>query len=272
MTKIQMVAQKVADRGTSSPCVARTALQTEELLAGMFLDKTIRDQIIGVSFAVMRRLSALEDIAERVEGAVAGALKLVAREGVDIQAHGRAVNLPSVPALRDDAELFLYTAKLALRDIASLFQPFFAKAFDHQYHQVRAWLEKEFGSDDPLLVLLNEDRVWIERIINMRNVIEHPTDSHGPITIRDFTLAQGETLTVVPPTWFLQEELPALIADEMRAICTNLLTFYEDLVMDGLNRLDTIKLSEIVEIPVDERDPQFPKRLRRQFRFLRAET
>jgi hypothetical protein len=259
---IKFVIQPMFSRGTSTPCVARTTVQTQQLLGMVPFDQKTKDAIFEVGFRVMKRLIVLEDIREQLGAQVGAATESIAKNGIPLQAGGQAADVPAVVDLDQDAERFLYDAKLALRDIAGLFLPLHGKEFNHKYQQVRAWAESTFGVEDQLVKALHADAAWIERVINMRNAIEHPTDPHAPLTIRNFTLrSAGPPWKVDPPSWFMNGDTPTWMLQDMEWIATNLLTFFEDILIDGMHRHSMFPLT-ISEIPETERDAACPIRLR----------
>lgn len=260
---LEFVAQPMFDRGTNSPCVARTVLQTQGLIQAFPLSDTSRQQVLEVAYNVMRRLIAIEAIRERIVGQVAEGKARILREGLDTQSAGRFATLPVVINIEQEVESFLHNAKLALRDIAGLFEPLYGSpAFDHKYQKIRKWAEATLGSEDPFVQVLESDGGWIDRIINMRNAIEHPTDPHAPLSVRNFqVLNKTPPWEVAEPTWFLKGEHPTAIAADLDAIADNLLTLFEDILTDGLLRLGPAGPFTIVEIPAANREPKCPMRL-----------
>jgi hypothetical protein len=96
----------------------------------------------------------------------------------------------------------------------------------------------------------------------MRNAIEHPNSPHAPLTIRNFILrSAGVPWVVDDPSWFMKGEQPSPLLQDMQLIASNILTFFEDILIDGLRRHSRFPLT-IFEIPETERDPACPIRLR----------
>ena len=220
-----------------------------------------RSQLTAVSFQVMQRLCACDEVRERVVGQVEAGKKAVS-EGLVLQAGGRAVVLPSVTNLHDEAERYLTAAKLALSSIARLFLPLYGQAFDHRFHKIKKWLKESRGGNDPLLELLVKDDVWIKKLLDLRNVIEHPDDPLAPLTVKNFSLVdtdQGQG--VAPPIWFLNGSPVAEVAVEMNVFSHNLLTLFEDILIMGLEANCRTPLC-IVEIPESERRSECPVRFR----------
>jgi hypothetical protein len=260
---LEFTAQPLFTRGTKTPCVARTTLQTNDLLQAFNLSEQTKKGIGDVSFNVMTRLIALEDVRERVRNQVDAAKKSILESGVQTQSGDRFAQLPAVMNLQQETESFLLNAKLALRDIAKLFDPFYGKLFSHDYRKIRRWAAQEFGEEDQLTKLLDTDCPWIDRVVKMRNVVEHPDNNpDAPLTIHNFRILNGAPpWKVVEPVWFMKDRTAAAIADDMDTIANNLLTLYEDLLIDCLLRRQGDGPFCIVEIPEADRDPDCPYRL-----------
>ena len=272
MSKLQFSYQHLFDRGTATPCVARTMPQTRELAQAFLLDEKTSQVLMERSYEVMRHLIGCVDIGERIRAEVREGRRRIAAGEVKIQAGGQVAELPSLGALQNDVEMFLYNAKLALRDTGGLFKPLLGRHFDHRYHKARAWSARQFGPDAPLTQLLDDDAGWIKRVLDLRNAVEHPNTA-GRLHVRDFHLAiEDERKVVAPPVWWVDNEQAVSIAEDMEGIEHNLLTFYEEVLCVLLETRLEIRphpLSPVIcEIPDEERDPAMPMRYRVVFRNL----
>jgi hypothetical protein len=131
--------------------------------------------------------------------------------------------------------------------------------FNHKYHRIRNWVAKKFGVEDRLYKLLTDDAGWIEDLISMRNAVEHPGGREGTLLVEDFKLVGGgPPWEIREPVWFLTGREPMSVAVEMEALNHNLLTLFEDLLCDGLERLIPNGPLMIYEIPEAHRDPAKP--------------
>jgi hypothetical protein len=255
----EFVFAPVSARGSQDPIVARTVLQTRELLNAFAFDSATREAIISVAFGVMRRLTTCADIAEplirEVHAASGGATN-----GLLVQSDERVVEIPGVLDLQGKAELFLYSAKLCLTDIAGLFKPLLGQDFDQNFKKAEEWARKELTADAPLRELLSAERPWITRVVEFRNGVEHPKHRAGPLKIRNFQL-DGNRL--VPPLWWQGNSAPAEIDKDMEDVLLSLLTLFEDLLAVLLAyHAWTVLPIVIAEIPEEQRDPNMPMRLR----------
>ena len=255
------VFQPHLSRGSATPCVARTMIQTGDLVNAFLLDEAKKQAILGVSHDVMLKLSACLDDAEPIIKAVEEGKATIA-DGVRANPGGTAMELPGVRDLRTRVEGFLYNVKGALREIARVFGPFYGQNFNHKFQKIRQWAESTYGADDALTKSLNADAAWIERVIGMRNAVDHPGSGDGTLFVEDFKVVRVNPLGVTEPSWWRDAESASPIADEMSVIMDNLLTLFEEFVVDGLMRLFPDGPLVIYEVPEAERDPKMPVRFR----------
>lgn len=256
------VFQPYLSRGTATPCVARTMIQTADLVQAFPLDEAKKKEIIEISHDVMLKLIACLDEAEPIIKAVEQGKATIA-SGVKTNPAGTAMQLPAVTDLRAHVEGFLYNVKAALREIARLFGPFYGQKFDHRFQKIRKWAEATYGPDDPLTAFLHADAAWIERVIGMRNAVDHPGSGAGTLFVEDFKVVGAKpALEVSEPMWRLDSEVPSAIASDMAVIVDNLLTLFEDLITDALTRLAPNGPIVIYEVPAAERNPKMPVRYR----------
>ena len=257
------VFQPYLSRGSSTPCVARTMIQTADLVGAFPLDEPKRKELIGISHDVMLKLVACLDSAEPIIQQTVEGRDKVTRGDMPVGAGGQAIQLPAVVDLRARAETFLYNVKLALREIARLFRPLHGQEFNHKYQKIRQWTEAAYGTEDPLGKMLAADATWIERMIGMRNAVDHPGTGDGVLTVENFRLVEtGSSPTVAEPCWYRAPEAPVNLADDLESTMDNLLTLYEDILLDGLFRLYPNSPFTFEEIPAEERDLQKPVRFR----------
>ena len=178
----QFVNQEFSGHGASEPIVARTTLQTRDLIGAFPLSEEDRNRLVEVALSVQARLLACKEIADALGKAVSDAIGRVGDDGVVSEQSGRLVTIPGVPDLQPKAEMFLYQAKLAIRDIGQLYKPLVGQHFDQNFKTFADWALSTWGSDDALVQMLERDRPWIGRIISLRDAVEHPTHRRGPFT------------------------------------------------------------------------------------------
>lgn len=258
----QFVNQEFSRHGSANPIVARTTLQTRDLLGAFPLSESVRQSLVEIAFSVQTRLLACHEIVESLDVEVREAVRRIGVDGILSEQDGRFVTIAGVPNLQAQAEMFLYQAKLAIRDIGQLYKPLVGEHFDQNFKAFADWAREAWGADDQLVQMLEGDRPWIGRTISLRDAVEHPTHRRGPLRIVNFSLASGDGRpTLIQPSWAQGEEEPVPILPEMALVANHLLHFYEELLAGLLIRLEGASWLQIVEIPEAERDPSMPIRL-----------
>ena len=95
-------------------------------------------------------------------------------------------------SLETKSKEFLYAAKNSLRDIALIFEPLFGKKFDGaDFSKIRKWASVELGSEVPVTQLISADELWIKKIVDMRNAVEHPKKTNC-LNINNFDLLEDK--------------------------------------------------------------------------------
>ena len=260
--------QQISDYGTTNPVVARLSIQTKDLLQFYKLTKDDERQIFRIMFAdVQPKIMTCFRIKERIVQEVHAEQKKIDEGRMEIQSGGRAYTLPSILDLRQDAEIFLYNGKSALRDFGNTFRVLFGKDFKNEarYDRILDWAKKKFGSEDVITKMLLDDQSWLQKIVKMRNAIEHPGGYSGILHIANFTAKEdGKKILVTEPVWHLNSEPEAPIAYAMEVLVGNLVGFCEEMLILCLQKVGPKFGSQvaIAEIPEAERDPSCPIRFR----------
>lgn len=253
---------KVCDYGTTTPVIARTVHQSQQLLNLFSVAEEFKKRVAKVMWEIQRRLlecyKTSQSVVQEIEGgkkAFQGRTKN-ANDSDDLSIHPWVMNLDG------RLESFLHSAKLALRDSGGILSLFFGKNFGHKYHKALEWAKKGFDEDDPLVQVLASHARWISEVIDLRNAVEHPTDKpRWQLHIENFRLVRnGSTLALRDPIWCLTGESPRLVSRNLPAIVDCFLRLSEELYVTSLIKQDTPILVKIEEIPQEERDPSAPVR------------
>ena len=260
--KPEFIAQQVLAHGSAEPIVARTVLQTSELVQAFPVSEKRREALKQIAHDTMLRLLAAKDAYNHVATQLAEAQARVASQGLDVQAEGRFVSLPAILNLQADAENFLREVKLALAQIALVFTPFYKTKFDHRFQKIQSWALKTFGEGDELTKLLRSDADWIDRVIRMRNAVEHPGGRNGALIIRNIGLDTVAPPALTPPGWGFEGKALHPMLPEMDAILHNALTLFDDVLCACLDKRQPQGPLSIIEIPEEQRDPTMPIRFR----------
>jgi hypothetical protein len=258
--------QQISDYGTANSIVARLSLQTQDFLAFYNLTDKQKEEVFALFFSSLQpKLMSCFRITEQLTKEVREHQTKINGAGVEFQPQGNVYTLPSILDLQNRAETFLYNGKSVLRDLTDIFSILFSKDFkkEARFDKVLKWARKEFGPDDPLTRMLEDDVTWIKKLVSMRNAVEHPGGYSGILHIENFDSIEGVgKVLVVEPLWHLNTEKRVPIVHEMDAFVTNLLTFCEEILVHSLEKFKKGFPIMIVEIPEKERDPQCPKRFK----------
>jgi hypothetical protein len=95
----------------------------------------------------------------------------------------------------------------------------------------------------------------------MRNAVEHPAGWSGYLIFENIRVGSIPG-RYIPPTWQRTGRDEGNILNQMECALENLLTLAEDLLVDAVKQNPISKVIEFYEIPVAERDPSCPIRLR----------
>jgi len=256
--------QVLSNYGTSTPAVARTLPQGSDLLGFFNCAEAQKDQCKTVLLDLSRHLVRCVEVCDRVKAEVEASAEKIAKEGLSTQSQGRVVNLPSVPDITSQAEAFLQSAKLAIRETARLTEPFFNEKRDHRYHKFASWAEAKFGNNDLLFQTSRAWEPWVSEVVAMRNAVDHPNDGpRGKLIVKNFHLDPASAVpTVLEPVWNLTGEPEGKILEQMQNIIEGAIRLGEDVLVALFHKHRPQFPLVVYEIPEAERNPEMPKRLR----------
>lgn len=255
--------KKVSDHGTNNPIVARLSIQTSELINSSTLDKEVRDSLFSLyNFEIQPRLLECEQIYNELKNEILIITDGLNNKGLKTQSSGRVVEVPSIMRLNQRTEQFLYSAKSALRDLSKIFNLFYDTDFNEaRYDKVLTWTNRELGKESKLSKMIKNDHdLWIEKIVKMRNAIEHPGGYSGTLNIHNFEILADNSVRV--PSWHRNDEDRVSISDDMGVFIFNFLEFAEELLIFCLIETSIPEILGIAEIPVDQRNPECPIRFK----------
>lgn len=252
--------QKISNYGSSTPAVARTFLQGSKILEFFSTTKKQREDAKAVLYELQRQLLRCVEIRDRISREV----KAGHEKGLQIQSAGRVVQLPNVADLQSCAEAFLQAAKLAIRETARLVKPFYGVSHDHRFQKFASWAERKFGATDSFAQALRKWEPWVKHIIDMRNAVDHPSgEPGGKLLTENFKLSGSpEHLSLVDPTWCLSGSPKKPILPDMESIIEGIIELGEEIIAALFQKLKHDFPLVLYEIPVEQRDPSCPIRLR----------
>ena len=255
---------KISDYGTSTPVVARTVHQAHLLLNVFPVSEEFRHRVTEVMWEIQRHLLECHKTCEAIcQEARQGQAEFAKR----VAAGGDPRSVPTLPWVMDlDSRLesFLHSAKLALRDTGAILDLFFSQNFGHRFDRALRWAKKQFGENDPLVLVIAAYNNWVKEIIDMRNAVEHPSDDpRGRLQVQNFALKRERGgFVLVEPHWQLTGDPSSSVAADLPVIVDYLLRLSEEVYVCSLMKMKTPIVVEIVEIPEPERDSTAPVRFR----------
>lgn len=260
--------KKISNHGTANPIVARLSLQTHELIQFCQIDKQTKDDVFALYHSeVQPKLLECDDIAQAISSEILQISMELEKKGFITQSGGRVLEVPFLIRLDQRLEQFLYNAKSTLRDLAKIFELFFGKKFNEaRYDKILKWSVQEFGKDSELSKVIRQDHdLWIKRLVDMRNAVEHPGGFSGTLYIQNFSLIPGNTPDypkLEEPTWHLNDDLIVSVAQDLLMFVTNILEFSEDILVICMHLKGLPKMLRVAEIAGENRSEECPIRLR----------
>ena len=260
--------KKVSDHGTANPIVARLSLQTHDLVQFCSIKKDLKDKVFELYHdRIQPRVLTCDELTQEISSEILAVAEELNEKGFDIQSHGRVIEVPHLTKLEPRVEQYLYSYKSALRELSAIFNHFFGADFNEaRFDKIHKWSIDYFGEENELSRLLKEDQgLWIQKVISMRNAVEHPGGYSGYLHIHNFELIpenHPEYPKVIEPTWHLNDEPAVSIAKDLLTNIDNLLTFCEDMLVVCMVNKGIPNMLRIGEIPESERDSAAPIRLR----------
>jgi hypothetical protein len=189
------------------------------------------------------------------------------------QSDKRAREVPNVIGLQGAVEGFLYEAKNYIRDVLNLFRIVYgceltdASAFTNLKgegdSELVTWAASTFGPDSDFTELLRTEQDWLAEPIRMRNAVEHPGGLSGRLTFNNIQIDSNNPDSYILPTWGRTGRPQSDVVNDMDCGLENMLTLAEDLLaFVAVDKSQSKKLITVREIPIEDRDPKCPTRLR----------
>jgi len=256
--------QNISNYGTSTPAVARTAVQGKDIVQFLGGTDVQKAQAIEALFALQKRLIRCVSIHEGIDALVRKAGEDLKSGKLNFQPDDRVVRPPSIPDLEGVAESFLQGAKLAISAATRLTEPFYGEHFGHKLNKLEAWAEKKFGQEHAYVGFAKGWQPWVKEILALRDAIDHPRKGPGgTLHIQNFTVEfRPNEAALLAPMWWLEGSPRIFIADSMAHIIEGVIRLQEDLLGSMFHVRKQFPFAVLEEIPPDKRDPQCPIRLR----------
>lgn len=260
------VFKQVSDVGSGNPIVARLSLQFGSILDFYDFDQETKESIKSVLYSdIQKRLVTCDKLAKEIVEEIEAALNELNSNGIKTQSGGRVIESPHIINLDERLETYLYNAKSCLRDSLKIYNIVFGTSFtEARYDKAIKWSAKEFGENDPITIFLKgNNEVWINKLVKMRNAIEHPGGYCGHLHIKNFeVITSNEVTSIHEPLWHLNDEEPTVIRSELREYVKYILGMTEDIVLSVLSKQKQPPIVQILEIPEEQRREEAPIRFR----------
>ena len=250
------IVKKIADEGSQSPFVARLMIGTMRLRDATISDPSVRDTFDKNYQFMMTSLFAARDAARALTRIwTAHSAKLASGEIVRIQGRSVHVDEDVDRELGQEADAFLNAAtrtlKKGMQDVANVMGVNIGFLFQKQA-AFEAGIAALEASDPALAAYLRQARTWSERLVNVRNAVEHEgwTLPHVAYTRTDGGVTAVEPIIDGQPA----SAFAAFILD--RLAC-----FVEEVTAHCLERKMPDRVT-LTEVPRRERDADVPARFR----------
>jgi len=232
--------QNVFSIGCANSWVARSIIQAKQILDSIILNTNINKQkVLDHVWVCTELLLNCEAAYYRIYKET---LELMPKCDEIIEKDKENSTIPALPQVEDldsNVAVFLGNAKRFLEKTHELICLFYnAPNSGSNFKAYREWLAKSSPEKRDLIKLLEDDKTWIRHIAFMRNAHEiNHAEQNFNVEINNFKLNPGNKFSA--PGWRFnfsgksgatQKEYSDIVAD-MNVYMTNLLTFFEELLM-----------------------------------------
>jgi len=233
--------QKIYSIGCANSWVARSIIQTKQILDSIILNPEISKQkVLEHAWYCTELLLNCEAAHYQINKET---LELMPKCDAIIEESKTRSHIPTLPqveGLENNVAIFLGNAKRFLEKTHEFLCLFYgAPNSGSNFKTYREWLAKNKPNKQDLIKLLEDDKAWIKQIAFMRNAhdINHAKKGFS-LEIENFKLNPGNKCST--PGWrfdFSAKKEGATqnyysdIVSDMDIQLTNLLTFFEDLLL-----------------------------------------
>jgi len=201
------VQMKVADVGTSSPCVAKTIVMAHDMLSnnavihGASLEALML-QVHGIKETLLQCSRAAETYKAEFEAEVD---KVKEADGKLVSSGRMLAYFPVVQDIEGKLTAFLIPARRAITEICKVPESFWTLKRQHSdpAHLVEKELEPLLGANHRMVEWLKTRLRLIKIIIDFRNGQEHATTTKGAkLIVKNFELSPTNQISA--PSWGLE--------------------------------------------------------------------
>lgn len=267
MTDGKILVQKRSKFGSSSPIVARLLMQAIEFVPILGEDKA------GLVVSAYRELCPKLLVCHQIERRAWQNLEMTVLESIAAQERGFH-SMPFQIDLEEEATLFLMQGKQFIRDLVPLINLLFDAALEPKAEEVASVKRGQLSRFQQWAATAHPGRTdfhrWLERHVEWmaelsrrRNAVEHPNDRSGTMRFENFTISEDGEL--VRPRWWREgstDEAPEDVAADLEVFVEQLLRFSEELLLWAALLSPRGQMIQFDEIPLEDRNPDAPKRFR----------
>jgi hypothetical protein len=247
---------KTSDAGTSNPIVARISAGLSEIVKIAQLTSESRQQITDLLFDISREL---------LEGEKASAQVIREIETIERGLPQKMKNLPngSIPTSIDSvlsinrARDFLKYSQSAFRKLGCIISVAFQIGNkEHRFWNISKELSKILSPEAQIFEIIEHYKKWYEKVMGLRDADEHHRSSK-PFLINYEIKSTKDHCYLERPMFHDKTPVYEFLVESSKM----LLLFCEDLILSVLIEYlpDPV---EIVEIPLEKRNPAYPKRFK----------
>jgi hypothetical protein len=232
--------QKIYSIGCKNSYVARSIIQSKQVLDSIILNKNVKKQnILDHAWCCSEMLFNCEAAHYKIYNDV---MKLMPECDTIIEKGKKETVIPTLPQVEDlegKVAIFLGNAKRFLEKTHEFLSIFYMTPnTGSNFKAYREWVEKNMPEKRDLIKMLEDDKDWIKQIASLRNAHEiNHAEPQFDVKIVNFKLYPENKFA--NPGWRydfsgkqgpVQAEFSDIVTD-MNVYLSNLLTFFEELLI-----------------------------------------
>lgn len=247
---------KISDVGTSNPIVARLTAGLPEIINIAKLSVENRQKVTDLLFDISQELIEAEkaavEVMQEIEQ-IEAKISQLKEKTPNLQMPQVIDSVLSLNRARD----FLKYSQGAFRRLGRIMSIIFDIGDkEHRFGYIITELEKKIPADAEILEVLKHYRTWSQKVSDLRDRDEHYRGSAS--FLLNYEIKQGDGFCYLErPRFYDDTPVYQFLGQSLKM----LLPFSEELVVCALEEY-LPEVVEVVEIPIDKRNAQCPKRFR----------
>jgi hypothetical protein len=182
--------------GVTDPIVARTLIHIEDNARSAGFKQADVEDIQRVTFSILTSLSNMQVVRDRCRAEIDSRIADIEGGMLEIYSKPAKKSIPQVPTLALEFRTFIFETKRVLNELTQLFDVMLGKKVEPaHFHKLLRWAEGKFGGEHQLTSMLRKSQPWIVRVIDFRNMVEHPKEDEY-IEIVNFSFAPSAQIQV----------------------------------------------------------------------------